>query len=459
MTPAAAMPVLRRQLPQGATPPAPDVVNDPADPLGLSATTTSSYNYWWPYPPGGVPAPATTTTSTMAEPTDDPLLASASITSTESLSSTDSSDTLSSTLSASDDLIHVTAVVPMTEITTTSTSPTASIVSAYKTPHKFNILWLTPLFVLVGVLIGATIAGWTYGRWARRRGRVSSITAHARPSDDDGGARGTYAQIVTGARIPSGTRRVSARRQDSFEDVKLMADEKYDVSPHSPSRPQSISDEEDDFNPQDNRVMPGGLLIDFSPAKAIKGWIASVRSMGSVTSAGIAEASPPRRTLQHLHVREATIGGSDAQSMLDRSLVLASLTASRQLLDAPIRHSISRLSLPSCWRNSRRHRRDGAAATHARVDYRQLHVRFDDTRLDRVSAALSELPSSCLPIAVHARRNAPKQPAYSHPQRRDQRCHRRRRPHAYPAVNPREDEPVERRGVYRELVPRGVLRG
>lgn len=359
MTPAVRASLVERQLPQGVSPAPPPLATMAADPLGLAATSStssSSYDYWWPYPPGGVADPATSM-STASEPTDDPLLATTTP-ATEAPSSSDISDTItsaSSTESASD-LVHITAVVPLTESTSASASSTPSIASAYKTPRKFNVLWLTPLFALVGLLLGATIIGWTYGRWSRRRGRVSSISGSSRSGyDDNNNARGSYAHIVTGARIPSGsrifsgTRRVSARRQDSFEDVKLVADEKGELSPLAPPRPHFPSDDEDDAANYDGRPPVTGLgFKDFSPAKAVKGWLATVRSMRSLAGAGNVDASPPRRDLGRLHVREATGASHDSQSsywLLALELALIVSQATTAFI----------VTLPSTARRQRRH--------------------------------------------------------------------------------------------------------
>ncbi|EJD40888.1 hypothetical protein AURDEDRAFT_186847 [Auricularia subglabra TFB-10046 SS5] len=305
----AARPLVKgRQAPQGPSPDSGAQENDPLQPDG--ETSSSSYNYWWPYPPGGVAQVSSTPTRPAFDEQGRRITYATSATDSDAADSTTRTDLTNTYSISTASLFHITAVVPATETSASSTAP-PTIVNAYKHPRSFNILWLSPLFVLVGILIGATLAGWSYGRWARRRGRVSSISASKRPDDAPGG-RGSYAQLATGMRVVSGTRRVSARRYDSYEDIKLVsAADDHSVSekmPATPPRPHFPSDDEDE-------PPATGSKLRFSATRTIRGWIASVRSTGSVASIARSGYSPPRDRLERLHLREAAAASYDGRSL------------------------------------------------------------------------------------------------------------------------------------------------
>ncbi|KAG8969315.1 hypothetical protein FRC03_003416 [Tulasnella sp. 419] len=132
-----------------------------------AASSTSSYNYWWPYPPGGVYATTTTSVAPMT-PTQVADLSDAFIqettlsepaTSAESTSDSSSSFS-SSTTTNSDNVIHITAPTAITSPTTISNP----------THHELNIALLAPLFVGVGLVLGLCTAFLLY-RFRDRCGR------------------------------------------------------------------------------------------------------------------------------------------------------------------------------------------------------------------------------------------------------------------------------------------------
>ncbi|TFK51360.1 hypothetical protein OE88DRAFT_1735272 [Heliocybe sulcata] len=136
------------------------------------AQTSSSYDYWWPYPAGGV----TTTPTTTIAPFTDPALAtttaldpaitialpslSSSISSNQSAALVSSSTSLassSSSASASSNITTITALPP-------SSTPT----SHARQGLQINPLYLVPVFAFVGICMGALCAWCCCGR--RKKG-------------------------------------------------------------------------------------------------------------------------------------------------------------------------------------------------------------------------------------------------------------------------------------------------
>ncbi|KAJ3730770.1 hypothetical protein C8R42DRAFT_715436 [Lentinula raphanica] len=144
-------------------------------------TTSSSYDYWWPYPPGGV---ATTTTSPTPIPVVSPTLAtsfsvaipsslfsSASDVSSSSVIPTSSSSTLTSASSSISTLDPTTSALQSIILinATMSSQPAASSFTSYpKNPEPQNSnnskteAYLIPIFVVIGVVLGSVVAwiGW-----------------------------------------------------------------------------------------------------------------------------------------------------------------------------------------------------------------------------------------------------------------------------------------------------------
>lgn len=127
----------------------------------LPVPTTSSIN-WWPYPPWGQSVPSTTPSETAGPSSLPSLVAAVSavplITTTSSLVVTpsfDSSTALSVTATS------ITALPPATSL--------PSRPNVHATAHSnFNPLYLVPVFVVVGLLVGA-ISGLLGYRWYLRR--------------------------------------------------------------------------------------------------------------------------------------------------------------------------------------------------------------------------------------------------------------------------------------------------
>ncbi|KAH7343445.1 hypothetical protein B0J17DRAFT_176499 [Rhizoctonia solani] len=138
-------------------------------------TGTTSFNYWWPYGPNGVNPTATATP-----------IASSGTTYTE-MEETDAVDDMSTDLRSSTSIetppLTTLRASVSTESTTTGTKTEES--SSYSDnlsketknaqPKSGNdalsATSLLPLFIILGVLVAATLIGWVYGRCVRRSRR------------------------------------------------------------------------------------------------------------------------------------------------------------------------------------------------------------------------------------------------------------------------------------------------
>lgn len=137
---------------------------EPLDPLAMAATT--SYDFWWPYPPWG--ATTTVPTPTALPPTVAVSSASSvlgTVSATNVLSSAarpvvETSNLVSSTSSAS--IIRITALPPSNGTTS----------QKYSGDHTgFDVAYLAPLFAVLAAIVGA-LSTWYLLRWrARRRDR------------------------------------------------------------------------------------------------------------------------------------------------------------------------------------------------------------------------------------------------------------------------------------------------
>ncbi|KAJ6470671.1 hypothetical protein C8R47DRAFT_1200459 [Mycena vitilis] len=172
-------------------------------------TSSSSYDYWWPYPPGGVPATSTTpipADTLLASPASAPVLAfsvqsdPALSPAFDSLSAASSSfDSLSAASSSFDSI----SVIPSSSSDTSSPSASESIVSISALPPSStnvatnshskismlptsNLVYIVPICAVVGLLIGGITAWCVYGCLTRnghdrRRGRKSYGTLEVGP--------------------------------------------------------------------------------------------------------------------------------------------------------------------------------------------------------------------------------------------------------------------------------------
>lgn len=160
----------------------PTITNTPVYivPPGLAppSSSSSSFDFWWPFPPAPTPVPSSisqssdgNTASTPAPSTSSASLVEASfafyptvnisVESLQPLNAGSSSVPTSQTTAAppsstSDSIIRITA----------TSSPEAQ---EHHDTRKFKIVYLTPLFALIGLVSGATFGGMLYGWYARRK--------------------------------------------------------------------------------------------------------------------------------------------------------------------------------------------------------------------------------------------------------------------------------------------------
>lgn len=158
----------------------------------LVPVSSSSYDFWWPFPPSqpsmtsSILSQDATSAASVQTPLNPSMSSSVVVSSypasiaffptgTYSLnmtsliaSSTDSSTSNTTVLSStnvfqpysSDTLIRITA----------SSSPQSAV---YTSSHPFKLVYLTPLFALLGIVSGATITGMIYGRYCGNRRKVN----------------------------------------------------------------------------------------------------------------------------------------------------------------------------------------------------------------------------------------------------------------------------------------------
>ncbi|KAJ7778276.1 hypothetical protein B0H16DRAFT_1502864 [Mycena metata] len=154
-----------------------------------SSLTSSSYDYWWPYPPEGATATTSTSTTLPLYTSTDALFTS---TSTPALALFNSASMASSSFAGSpSDSLSVTSM----SSSTASSSPSESIISISALPpsnstvpasshHKLSmvpqstLVYIVPACGVVGLLIGGITAWCVYGcltrnGHGRRRGRKS----------------------------------------------------------------------------------------------------------------------------------------------------------------------------------------------------------------------------------------------------------------------------------------------
>ncbi|THU76166.1 hypothetical protein K435DRAFT_846140 [Dendrothele bispora CBS 962.96] len=150
---------------------------NPVGPSGLPVpiTSSSSYNYWWPYPPGGVYSTSSNLNpvSPVTTPLTEPL--SLGIPPPSQSGTTQSTDvnTLNNTLSVSSSTIDSSQSFVTIQPTALSASPTSSLVvypktnSASQNPQKI-MMYLIPVFAIVGLALGSGVAWITWGCLTRK---------------------------------------------------------------------------------------------------------------------------------------------------------------------------------------------------------------------------------------------------------------------------------------------------
>jgi len=174
----------------------------------------------------------------------------------------------------------------------------------------FKITYLTPLFVIVGVMLGVMVATWIWGRWVRRRGRTNSVTGSTHSNDfraDENPTAYLYGGLSTSTntRYAGGTRRVSARRDDNYEDFKLFDEkENYSQMPPPGTKPRYGTDSEEECVSEHPTV---------HHERAVRGWVKTVRSPRTFTGSTLNRS--PRSAVHEVEVfrgREASIAPSDS---------------------------------------------------------------------------------------------------------------------------------------------------
>ncbi|KAK0234439.1 hypothetical protein EDD85DRAFT_792485 [Armillaria nabsnona] len=167
-------------------------------PPGANAipTTTSSYDYWWPYPPGGV-ASTTTTPSTIpptipveisAESTESSIASVAVLPS----SSNDTNSTTRDSNSSSSTSATPTSSVSMITISVPPSSQSAlpSLVTYPKKQPSGNkiSMYLIPVLVIVGAILGSLCA-WIGWGCLTRKGRRGKTELEVGPAYDSEAGR------------------------------------------------------------------------------------------------------------------------------------------------------------------------------------------------------------------------------------------------------------------------------
>ncbi|KAJ6487906.1 hypothetical protein C8R45DRAFT_1144550 [Mycena sanguinolenta] len=158
-------------------------------------TSSSSYDYWWPYPPAGATPTTSSTPTTFLDPSTNTLLASSTdptptlVFSVESDSAVSSSSasldvtSLSSPIassSASESIISISALPPSNSIIPANSHTKLSMVP------PSNLVYVVPICGAVGLLVGGITAWCVYGcltrnGHGRRRGRKSYGTLEVGP--------------------------------------------------------------------------------------------------------------------------------------------------------------------------------------------------------------------------------------------------------------------------------------
>ncbi|KAL1705555.1 hypothetical protein EV121DRAFT_203396 [Schizophyllum commune] len=160
------------------------------DPMLGAAQTTSTYDYWWPYPPGGVYATTTTPPAVPLIPTTTNLLAApqtniiSDVNSVLDLTlddglSTSSDSSISTTSSTASDGTSATSINPsvisLTALPpdTTTSAPNSSPKKLDRAPSTTVVKYVVPACVVAGVIVGSLFAWFVYGCLRARRMRLS----------------------------------------------------------------------------------------------------------------------------------------------------------------------------------------------------------------------------------------------------------------------------------------------
>lgn len=189
------------------------------DPASISSS--SSYDYWWPYPPGGIYA--TTSTSSFNTPTSttayytpsspvvptlqlptDSLSGAMSMTSETSSVSSDSCLSDSGTATSTDSTKSL-----QTSIRSETSSPIPSrSAEASKDAEHHPVAYLAPLLAILGLSVGIGIGILLHRRSSRGEGTLFSLLEKGGPPDGTTGSRWASLQALFGRSFRSGPRYV-----------------------------------------------------------------------------------------------------------------------------------------------------------------------------------------------------------------------------------------------------------
>ncbi|CAE6506499.1 unnamed protein product [Rhizoctonia solani] len=150
-------------------------------PQAPQPTGTTSLNYWWPYGPNGVNPTATTTLVSSYGATETEETDAVDDTSIELRSSIPIATPNLTTLWSSASTESATMGTKTEESSSDDVSSSRETETAEPTMSRndaFSVAALLPLFIILGVLAAATLAGWVYG-WCIRRSKRGEPTPGA----------------------------------------------------------------------------------------------------------------------------------------------------------------------------------------------------------------------------------------------------------------------------------------
>ncbi|KAI0773141.1 hypothetical protein BD413DRAFT_539527 [Trametes elegans] len=152
-----------------------------ANVLGLRQdvpTTTSSFD-WWPYPSWGALTATSSTTFSLGTLTQDPVMATSQLAVVTAMTTADDPSAVTSTLladatqaatatltSSVSNLVQITALPPANS----SNSITRARVKASNSSHGFDVVYLAPLFAVLGAIAGG-LCTWLLYRFVPTGGR------------------------------------------------------------------------------------------------------------------------------------------------------------------------------------------------------------------------------------------------------------------------------------------------
>ncbi|KAE9394061.1 hypothetical protein BT96DRAFT_923738 [Gymnopus androsaceus JB14] len=208
------------------------------------ATTSSSYDYWWPYPPGGVAT--TSSPSIISSPTlyTDPfsvatlsslsllapdVSASDSVVSDSMLTSVSPTSMVTTTISSSQSMITVNATMSSQTASSTFSSYPKSTQNQTSTTSKADV-YLIPIFVVLGVVLGSILA-WVSWGCLTRKPRVRDFDN----DDDDSSGR-----KKSGRRPRRSELEVGPAYCPSLSQKRDYLEEAEDSTEKAPFSPQSV---------------------------------------------------------------------------------------------------------------------------------------------------------------------------------------------------------------------------